>query len=247
MRIVDLRCPNCGSSLDINKEESFFNCKNCGSSLYLEMTVKEKKKEEETDPEIQKSFEFFGYMIELIGKCNQMKDSLNKREIYTEQPKLNPSDEVIASDYCYYDEKTVASIEYPTNLNNEQKKLIKYGLTFFKVERGGPGIIKMGFLRDGHFRPDEDVCISDYCYYVSKAADYAKALTTYVEVYNAYKRIENGTFDVDDIETRKNHYGPGFYKEQMKEIKTRVTDYETKAFLGTLKSSAIVEEGVKKV
>lgn len=193
MRVLDLKCPNCGAKLDIDNINDFFNCNVCGATLYLEMSVKEK----EFDPEVSESINFFRYMKELFSKCDELKVNLKRNDnIYVVESENEFSDDVDIVDICqiHYNGSTNVVIEYPEGLNSDQKESKTYSLFFAKAfyDEDDSAVRYITKAEIEHIR--------EYYFYVLKAVEYAKRLTNYVEMYNASKNIQTGTYTMSDLD-----------------------------------------------
>lgn len=61
MKVVEKKCPNCGSSIEIEEGERIFKCKYCGTTL-------ERDKNEELQEQVQNTaLNFFKYTFAYMG------------------------------------------------------------------------------------------------------------------------------------------------------------------------------------
>ena len=212
MRIVDLKCPNCGSNIeDINKDDEFFNCKKCGSTLYLEMTVKEKGNEAET------SADYFRFYNDLLNECDKLSYDLRLKNI-TE------------CEWHFYNEEELnhsyIAFHYPTGLDGKGCGSRDYDLKFWGIEINMNTIWKIDKCDLKHYFKFSDVeLVKKYIYFVTYARDYAALLEDYVNMYKIDKKVKDGTYSMYELDQLPVN-GLESLKNKMSDIQKKVSEYK---------------------
>lgn len=208
MRLIECKCPNCASVLNVDENTDFIQCNFCGSKFYVERSINlvKKEKEERQAAEIEQ-FKFMQYLFSKYWEAER---------------KIKFCPQFTYSGY-YSGRCLSEKIKFPQDLTGEKVAGIFFDIVLDKMVFD-PKSARIDIEVNPFSHPSNelriiatDECVKEwetkydsyssekkelimtYLYYGEKAFEYGKALTKYIELRKLKEKYHTNTYTIRDI------------------------------------------------